>query len=417
VSAPPISARGAVDAYVLALGREYEISSFWGRYLGLDGVLLNIPNGFAHAAVVARFSQILRIGLRIAAIPWIVVGLPVLAVMWAVRESMLAGWPLKEALPSRVYLHASNDRNLARVATDTGRPTTALVLPWHQTPPLGAWATRVINLRACSSRTTLWQSARLSIAAGWSLLWSRRTDLALFTYSAPQWFWVYLTLMRSAIQDVWISNHVDRWASLADSLPNASTTIVQHGDLGHSDLRSQQRLVPALSQRLRRVQHVVLARETDRDDFLRAVVANVPRFSTVDSGLRSEAWPQADGHFRVLVVGHQSAQTAILGVMRAVTERITGRVAFAYRTHPTEVFPTGIAVSPSALFVVTPPDERVPTVDLVLSYASSVTPEIVQATNAPLVLWDPNDTESHARAVSAVLEHHAAWQAPAATPR
>lgn len=393
----------AIDRYLHAVGCEWAISGFWGRYLGLDGAILQVPNAYAHRDAVARVAPIVVPLLPIVRVLWVVVGLPLLALGFVLRWTLAGGWGARVALPSPVYLHASNDRNVGVVPVAAGRPDTALVLPFRA-GALGPWATRRIDLRQVTSRASVVRAAVAGVRAGWRLLASRERTRALFTYSGPRWFWVHEALDRAAPASLWISNHVDRWAALATALPTTRVTLVQHGDLGHRDARSGERLIAALSAPLPRVERVFVTDPAAIADFETAITGRGPRFERIALGLRTEAWPRTvPNACRVLVVGHPDAQPAMGRLIAELRMRAGASVMVAYRPHPTERRPVALPrVEPSWMRWLET-GEVVPETDVVVSYGSSVTAELLEATGASLVHWDPNDPASVDATIDALV--------------
>lgn len=404
VSPPSRHAPDAIGRYRLAIRREAELSSFWGRYLGLDGRLLAIPNGFAHRRFVLRFAPMLRLFLPVAGVLWAFIGMPLYALVWALRWTVAAGWDAPEVLPPSFYLQASNDRNLAYVPSAAGRPTVVLSLPWWTGAQPGAWAARCIDLRRLSSRGAVWRAAWSSACAGLQILMSEDRGKVLFTYSAPAWMWLHEALAAAGPTQIWISNHVDRWASLVTSLPEAQVVMVQHGDLGHWDSRQDTRLVPALTELLPRVRRVFVTDAESIGDFIAAITGPGPEFAQIELGMRVTPWPVPEADVkRVMMIGHPDAQGAISAVIRDLDARGEGRLLFAYRPHPTESRPVALPLAGAVRIEFTESGDTVPAVDIVVSYGSSVTGEIISATGAALVRWDPNDPASITTTIDAVL--------------
>ena len=393
-----------IDRYLHAVGCEWAISGFWGRYLGLEGAILQVPNAYAHRAAVARIAPLVVPLLPIVRVLWVVAGLPLLALAFVLRWTLAGGWGQHVALPSPVYLHSSNDRNVGVVPAAAGRPEAALVLPFRAGAPPGPWATRRIDLRQVTSRASVVRAAFASLRAGWRLLVGCNRARVLFTYSAPRWFWVHEALEREAPSSVWISNHVDRWAALATALPTTRVTIVQHGNLGHTDARSGERLVAVLPTPLPRVERVFVTDSAAVADFETAITGRGPRFERIALGLRAEAWPRtAPGACRVLVVGHPDAQPAMGRLIAELHARAGASVMVAYRPHPRERRPVALSrVDPSWVRWLET-GEVVPEADVVVSYGSSVTAELLEATGASLVHWDPNDPASVAATIDALV--------------
>ncbi len=399
----PYASRDAIDCYREAIAREVELSSFWGRYFGLAGALLDVPNGFAHHALLLRFAPLFHAVMGLARAGWAFIGLPMLAVGWAIRWSLAPGWGPSVTAPTRVYLHASNDRNVSFVPAED-RPSTAITLPWRPSPAPGAWATTRIDLRALTARGSVWRAAWESIRAGLQLWFSPDRHAVLFTYSAPSWFWAAGALRGAGLESVWISNHVDRWASLATSIPGVRATMVQHGDLGHLDVKSGTRLVPRLTTPLRGVEQVFVTDAGSIDDFIASVTGEGPVFTRIELGMQVVPWADVPhGVRRVLIIGHPDAQPAMGRLVRDVDARVGDAVRFAYRPHPTEARPVVLPFIQAERVTVTSGGDTVPAVDVVVSYGSSVTGEIVAATGAHLVHWDPNDAESARAAMEEVV--------------
>lgn len=394
----------AIDRYLHAVGCEWAISGFWGRYLGLDGAILQVPNAYAHRDAVARMAAVVVPLLPILRVLWVLVGLPMLALAFVLRWTLSGGWGPRVALPSPVYLHASNDRNVGVVPVAAGRPGTALVLPFRAWPPPGQWATRSVDLRALTSRASVVRAACASVRAGWRLLASRDRERVLFTYSGARWFWVHEALDRAAPASLWISNHVDRWAALATALPATRVTVVQHGDLGHHDARSGERLVAALPAPLPRVERVFVTDPVAITDFETAITGRGPRFVHIAVGLRTEAWPRtAHGACRVLVVGHPDANPAMGRLIAELRARAGTSVMVAYRPHPTERRPVALPRVELSWVRWLETGDVVPETDVVVSYGSSVTAELLEATGASLVHWDPNDPASVEATIDALV--------------
>lgn len=371
------------------------MSRFWGRYLGLPEPLLQVPNGYTRRALLVRVAPVAVPLLPLLEVGWALLGLPVFALAFAVRWALGAGWGGAATVPPTLYLHASNDRNVGFVPASMGRPAAALVLPFRSAPPPGGWASQRIDLRQVTTRGSVFKAAFSSVRAAWRLLRRGDRDRVLFTYSAPRWFWVYEALQHAPPKSLWISNHSDRWAALAASFEGTRVTMVQHGALAHRDLSTGERLLPTLHEPLPGIERVFVTDEESERDFQIAITGPSPHFELIRLALRSEPWPQESKKAcRVLVVGHPAAQRATGSLIAGVLADTRGAAVFAYRPHPTEGRPVRLPNVDAADIRWLDTGEVVPEVDIVVSYGSSVTEEIVHATGGALLYWEPNAPES-----------------------
>jgi hypothetical protein len=381
----------AQDAYAAAVASESTTSAYWGKYGGLDGELLTIPNGFGYTDRILAVKRPLELALPLLRIMWAVVGMPIFATAWALRWTFTSGWGRSAAaVPPTLYMHSSADHHMLALPSGVARPEVALVLPFLRGAAPSRWSTRGLDLRGVGSRSTLWRAVGAAVAATWRLMWANRWGDLLFTYTAPQWFWVRYTLERLPVHSLWVSNHIDRWAVLAASLPGVAATIVQHGSLRHTDPSTGLEMITPTPLRLRQVERVFVIDENERALFEAHVTGPGPTFERITPGIR--AVPILDKSataVRILVIGHAIHRGEIDAILTGIGERVEREMKIAYRPHPTEVRPIRLAGNALSRAVVVDEPDLVPEVDAVLSYPSSVTERVIAATGALLIEWDP----------------------------
>lgn len=396
----------AIARYIHVVAAESDRATFWGKYYGLRGALLQIPNAFFFHGLLNRLGPALSPLMPLLRFGWALIGMPIFTTVWAARWLFARGFGGCTSLSSNVYLHASNDQNMAYVPKAQGRPSAALVCPFRKKPAIGPWVDVAVDLRTLTTRGAIVRAAVASINATFRLLFSARHTQVLFTYSAPNWFWVNEALERAAPSSIWISNHYDRWAALVASLPNSHVTIVQHGQIGQHDFATGRRVIYRLDTPLSNVRRVFVTDERSVEEFKCAVTGEGPEFITIQRKLRVVPWKQeSSDRFRILIIGHRFVKKTVDRLIKELSLTCPGTFAFAYRPHPTDSFPTSFPGASQEAVTMVPTDNTIPDTDAILSYASSFAEEAAEATGARLFYFDPSNFENVEAVADAIRAH------------
>jgi hypothetical protein len=381
-----------------AMAREQEVNQSWGRYLGFSAAAMLLPNVFAIPRL-RRTPEWIRFIIAPGILLWCVVIQPLRTLvalvkhLGAVTSAATLTWS-----PTSVYLDSSNDRNLGFIPRDAENfPEAVVLLPFRRRRPNRIHGVAHIDLAQLSTVTTLLRAAWLSVSTAVAMPFGSARARGLFSYTAFPWFWTYLALMRSGVTRIWISNHYDRWTSLVASLPGAEVVIVQHGALAHTDDASGAKVYADLSAKIPNVRAVYVTTISAVEEFQRYIDGRDVRFTRFTPALESTPWRAVGGRvLKVLVLGHSTTGEVMDRAMTHLLQRHGASVDLAYRYHPTEARRVSAGLAKVWRLQ---PDGRVPMADVVLTYGSSVTDEIVASTGARVLTWNPNDADSVANAL------------------
>ena len=384
-----------IERYLYAVDMEYALTCFWGKWaFNFSNRLQQIPQGFTCGKLLLRFSTILNPLMPLFCFGWVIIGMPLYTIIWTVSWLLSGGWNQRTTCPATVYIHASTDRYLSFVPREKGRPSVAIVLPFRKTSTIGSWPDELVDLRAITTRTTIIRAAVLSIRATIRLFFSGQTKKVLFTYTAPNWFWVDDALETVSPTSIWMSNHYDRWAALATSRPNSSVTIVQHGLLRQMDYRTGENVIYKLQSILPNIKRVFVLDEQSIAEFKAAITGEGPEFIKIKSKLNIVPWKRLHPQqLRVFVIGSPRIKNKTILLAQNLLYELPGNVAIAYRPHPCEPQPVIFPEFENNLVKVVPPDDTVPEMDVILDYGSSFAGEIVAATGAKLIGWNGYTSE------------------------
>lgn len=391
----------AEDAFVAAVANERQYDVYAMRMAGLspeaDQVLFR-PLRVARCA--GRFPRLTRYALQTVGMLWWLL-FPLALCAGALRLC----WLKLFTRHSHVELQRVALACTPRLASSLGRvpaaerPRQVITIPWCKLPPLPAEYQQV-SLISLMQWNDIWPAmvSSWSVARRSSRTFPGRMD-RLQTFCALSFMISWRVLARSlaAAQQVWVANHFDRWAVLADRLPvEAERVLVQHGCLhaGH-----------AMPTRLDRFSQLYYFDDASQARFLTDVFAqhNVPRCHRTSAALELSEVELPPGACGVLIVGHP-AQVAL---ERALTERM---LAYNSSIH--------VLIKPHPSFATTGyrefPHERVkrieeprffPRVDLVVCHASTLGLEY-EASGIPVIWIAERSLDQAWTMIAAWLQEH-----------
>lgn len=391
----------SVTKYLEAIRLEYHADSLYHAHFRIQGAAQRIPHGFAILKYISRYERLIAVAVPPLIVLWCLLLQPLYAVFMALRWSLQLRRVEVGPISDNLYLASSNERNFCFVSpNDADYPSAILTLPFKRAIKKQAGHCRYVDLRAISGAGVLFRAASYSMLASLSMLLSAERRLALYTYTAFSWFWVYLALERNEVKTVWISNHYDRWTMLASLLPDVNVILVQHGRLYHA-LKNGNRLVLSRTQKIKNVKRIYALDEESEMYFRKYIEDANLEFVRLRLATELMEWRKAGaGKFKILIVGNSGDLRFHNQLISQLLDRHAKDADLAYRYHPlqTKRIPSDLGDSVWELVS----SDCVPKVDLVVSYGSSLDEEVVALTGAQILHydWDVNiDVESIVREI------------------
>ncbi len=238
------------------------------------------------------------------------------------------------ALGESVFLGTSISDMLPTVAKSVPVPDVYLSLPWRTPVQNLPDQMKVIDLAGLVHP----QDIGIALARTWKAtlrhcVTPKKWHLILYGYMGFRWHIVYLTLKHIAPAELWIANHYDRWAILADGIDVSRKTMVQHGQL---TMQSKTEGIavgfqpdPKLTNSWRLL-HFTPNALSEFSDYVftsppREQVSFSPEFEVFD--------PRTDKPV-VLVVGSPHIYSEQMEELKALRQNFDSRIELFYRPHP-----------------------------------------------------------------------------------
>ncbi len=306
-----------ITAFVEAMAneRQYDIYGMAMAGLPMQDEQAYLLRPLRLARLATRWPQLTRTLLLTAGHLWWML-LPALLVLGMFKLAVAKlRCPSKRCDLQRVALGSTSRvvASLGRVPADD-RPRSLLTFPWVRLPevPQDYQQMSLLNLMRWSDLwAAMWDASLGALAA--CRKFSRPMD-RLQTYCALEWMVTWRVLARELefSEEVWLANHLDRWAVLVDRLTiDAKRVCMQHGCLhaGHT-----------MPTRLDRCSRMYYFDEPSRSRFMSDVLSDTTetKWCLVSAGLRLVDFGLPPGVPSVLMVGHPSQ----IDFERCLTEQL-----------------------------------------------------------------------------------------------
>lgn len=401
-----------IKNFMRAVEEELNVSIFTAKKFGLKPYMGGIPglsirkltkiqNLFFINDASLRFIRLL-IGFAIVSL-WYPI--------WGLRSIGMLFFSKKESVSTRIYFHRSSDLHMEYLPTNVSEKLVVL-MPRDHKVPIGKWAKKIVSINNVSDYGIVGSSLFLSYWVALTIAKKKAFNLLPYLIFAPEWFFVLLTLTKLQINELWISNHYDRWALLSDGIGINNINIVQHGKLSQVDVLKDNNVKFEYEpiHKLRNINKIFCMDTESKDDFLKLVIASgcQPSFEYLNPNLKVTSWPiKRDGQLRLLVIGKPGVYKIICKVNKILFDEFGDDFRLAYRPSPHEKLNRDFFYFGDIKILA--PDLSVPEVDIVVDYGSSLMSQIKNVLDVKTINWNrhwPNAAEVLAEKIAECKKIH-----------
>ena len=383
-----------IDFFIEAIEQEYDLALQSLEKIGFDLEAAKLIGPIRKFYIkTSTFNK----KINCCIYPVIFILMPIILLIYA-AVFILKNLHLKKGsercLPKKIYLHKSSDRYVKEVPAHEGKPDAILIVPFHNIPA-GQWKEK-ISLEELTSNLDYYKSLKLTFITVLKIIKNNKRHLILYCLMAPNWYLLYSVLKKQAVDEVWISNHYDRWAILVDHL-NVSITIVPHGSLNQTCYRMDGSFIFSYEShyKLRNVKKVFLidgASEADFKTLLRDVNCH-PAFIRISSSLKINRNILSDSKKKlILIIGSPTVMLRLFEILDRINNVYPQEFEIVYRPHPRD-FPISRKNFPKTITILSDHD-FIPNADFVIDYGSSLKEEIMKISSAKIVGFDVYDPSS-----------------------
>jgi hypothetical protein len=382
--------RRHISAYRQAIYLEWVRERTDYRWFGIHGVLSHIPRVIALPSL-KRLEYALTILMPFAKLIWLTVVAPIFFASQGARYATTHLLLSRRRLVAKsIYLGTSSADTLQYVGSATpGFPEVMVVSPFrgsieakiHPTVP------RVDLMELCGPWTCV-RAVLYAIIVNWTLLASTSRKYIWWGFTAFQWYATYFVLYDLKLEQIWVSNHYDRWLSLATAIKGASATIVQHGSLMQGGSHA---IAFSFEPKIKNVSNIYVFDDRSKELFGSFIDCAAVRFVLLERGIGVQEWRQgAMGRSKVLIIGSSGNLRFFESLIDRLLKRFPGRLDIGIRHHPLQRKRVRTLEGRECWQLTS--QEPIPLADVVVSYGSTLDADIERLTDAKIVsyAWRPD---------------------------
>jgi hypothetical protein len=219
--------------------------------------------------------------------------------------------------------------------------------------------------------TSLFKASLFSIVSPFYLIYKKRINHVLYTYSAFQWFLLFISLKECKIEHVWISNHYDRYAKLVDTL-GIKYYLIQHGQLFFDNEKKSEISFPVFSEGLTNCSKVYMF-DINSNYYFKKYISSNYKIELINSPLKIKNYKEILFNLpTILIIGLGPYVNQHHEIIKILNHKYSNKINIVYRFHPTQAkfeFKTPITLYNDDKF-------SIPHSDIVFTYGSSIDIEI-----------------------------------------
>lgn len=314
--------------FLKSIKLEYEHESAYSEYFGIHGFSKHVPRIFR----IANYLKKVQVLVNVLS-PLIIVSFSIYFICHSIYSYLYSIF--KKIITKRrkikldtIYLNTSNNRYFLNTefSKEKNRYTVFNVGKYD-----GSTDSNSVALYEVTKFSDINNAFRHSLYTLFYFLRSSKRKLILYIYPAFRWYLVYFTL-NTRVQNIWLSNHYDRWIGLADSLNDIDITMTQHGKLYFKD--GSKTVFPDFSTYINNVSKIYLLDRESEYYFKKYIVSD---FETILNEFNSKActWPiKYTRDIKILVVGSQSQLHFQRQIIDYLLEVYSNKVSICYKYHP-----------------------------------------------------------------------------------
>jgi len=355
--------------------------------MNINGVLKYFPRAFViQKKLNGRYGFLVTVFYLSFSLLWLLFLRTISSFYLLLRWTIPVVFSKERKLPNSIYLSLSDSKYFSFIErSEILYPSAILSFPFRK--EIGKSLDKEfeqLNLLHISSVWILVKAFFYSSLFSWSLVFSKERSLILYSYSSFNWFWCYFALSESKINNIWLSNHYDRWNVLVSNLKNTRVTMVQHGTLYFYNPSQDLTLFPDFSGKLKQVRAIYTLNEISKMYYGRFVDTANLCFGSIKSKLQIVDWRERGiGKFKILIVGHQGEIQFQSIVIERLFAHYPKKIDICYKYHPNQT-------NQCRTLEVWEYREKfsIPKTDLVISYGSSLDDEIEQLLDLKVCHYD-----------------------------
>lgn len=277
--------------------------------------------------------------------------------------------PIKRIdVSGKVYLDLSDSKYLHSVIGD--KPDSVILFNKKKKKHLPK-NMKILNYLSIIKIKNIFKASVYAVFTTYYLLYKKKENQVLYTYSAFQWFLLYFTLKETKINHIWISNHYDRYAKLVDSL-EIKYSLIQHGQLYFMNDIKSEIVFPNFSEGLMNCSKVYMF-DNDSNHYFKKYISSNYEIQLINSPLQIKKYNEINYDLPILlIIGVGPYVLKHKKTMKYLINKYFNKLNIVYRFHPTQSnikFDFPITLYNYEKFAI-------PHSDIVYTYGSSIDTEI-----------------------------------------
>lgn len=318
-----------------------------------------------------NYSRLLNISYKVS---------PILILIWIIFLNLIfvfiklvyflfkISFYKKIDISGKVYLDLSDSKYLHSVIDD--KPDSVILFKKKKKEHLPK-NMKIYNYFSIIKFKNIFKASIYAVFSTYYLLYTKKGNQVLYTYSAFQWFLLFFSLKDTKINHIWISNHYDRYAKLIDSL-EIKYSLIQHGQLYYMNEKKSEIVFPFFSEGLINCSKVYMFDKVSNDYFKKYIRSDY-EIQLISSPLQIKIYNEINYDLPVLlIIGVAPHVLKHQKIIKYLINNYSNKINIIYRFHPTQPnikFDIPITLYNYEKFAI-------PHSDIVYTYGSSIDIEI-----------------------------------------
>jgi hypothetical protein len=390
-----------IDSYKKAIEFEFNQELLYKNLFKVNGKSVFIPRSFVYKEFFIKYSNLIDLIYWPLILVWNTILQPLFSTYIFIKLLPLVVFTRKKSLHNNLYIELSDIKYFTFIdKNDKNYPTQRLICPFYKTANRFKSDLEVIKFEEAISISTYLSSYLKCIFFSWRLLFTKYSIKSLYSYTCFSYILVYELLRKNDLNNIWLSNHYDRWVVLASTIKNTKTTLVQHGQLDYFNINEGKYYKSNFPFKLTNVVTIYTQNKESIELYKDFVSETNCNYKIVESKVNFIEWRAlAFNKIKVLFIGHANDSTFHGKLIDKIYSLYSNSVDIAYKYHPLQM---NKIANENTWHIIS--GLSLPIADLVVSYGSSIDAEFKEIRSVTVYNYAYEDNTDVDKVFSEILD-------------
>lgn len=353
----------------MAIKFEFNQELLYKNLFNVKGKSIFIPRSFVYKEIFIKYGKLIDFFFWPLIIFWSVIIHPIYTTYLFLILLPKVIITKKRKLNENIYIELSDIKYFTFISkNENNYPSQRLICPFYKTANRFKAEIETITLEEVTSISIFFIVYLKCIFFSIQLIFTNHKKYSLYSYTSFNYFLLYDLLKRNMIENIWLTNHYDRWVVLANCLNNNKTNLVQHGQLDYFNINDNQRYRSTFPFKLTNINTIYTQNEESIELYKDFVDSTNCEFKSVKSKAEFIEWRQLENNTtKILFIGHTNDSLFHRKLIKKLHSTYKNKIDIAYKYHPLQI----AKILDDELWHITS-GIIIPIPDVVISYGSSI---------------------------------------------